>query len=78
MTHHDFGPDGYPGEPCFVAAPHGAEDEGVVITQVFDAARKRTDVVGLDARDLAGKPAFVGRLKHHVPFCLHGTFAPHP
>jgi all-trans-8'-apo-beta-carotenal 15,15'-oxygenase len=76
VTHHDFGPDGYPGEPCFVGAPNGTEDDGVVITQVFDAARKRTDIVGLDARNVAGKPLFVGRLTHHVPFCLHGTFTP--
>jgi all-trans-8'-apo-beta-carotenal 15,15'-oxygenase len=74
VTRHDFGPDGYPGEPCFIAAPNGAEDEGVVVTLVFDAQRKRTDVVGLDARDVGGKPLFVGRLKHHVPFMLHGTF----
>ncbi|HEX9227695.1 MAG TPA: carotenoid oxygenase family protein, partial [Arthrobacter sp.] len=59
-----------------VASPGGAEDDGVVITQVFDARRNRTDVVGLDARDVAGKPLFVGRLTHHIPFCLHGTFAP--
>ena len=76
VSHHDFGPDGYPGEPYFIASPGGEEDDGVVVVLVFDAARKRTDVVGLDARDLAGKPLFVGRLKHHVPFMLHGTFTP--
>lgn len=77
VTRHDFGPDGYPGEPCFIATPSGAaEDDGVVVTQVFDARRKRTDVVGLDARDVAGKPLFTGRLRHHVPFCLHGAFVP--
>lgn len=74
VTRHDFGPDGYPGEPCFIAGPGGGEDEGVVVNLVFDAKRMRTDVVGLDARDITGKPLFVGRLKHHVPFCLHGTF----
>ena len=76
VTRHDFGPDGYPGEPCFIAGPGGGEDDGVVVMLVFDARRKRTDVVGLDARDLAGKPLFVGRLKHHVPFMLHGMFTP--
>jgi len=77
VTHHDFGPDGYPGEPTFIATPGGgAEDDGIVVTLVFDAARKRTDVVGLDARDLAARPLFVARLKHHVPFMLHGTFTP--
>jgi all-trans-8'-apo-beta-carotenal 15,15'-oxygenase len=76
VMRHDFGPDGYPGEPCFISSPGGGEDDGVVVTQVFDAKHKRTDVVGLDARDVSAKPLFVGRLKHHVPFCLHGTFTP--
>jgi all-trans-8'-apo-beta-carotenal 15,15'-oxygenase len=74
---HDFGPHGYPGEPLFIATGRdGAEDDGVVVTLVFDAARERSDIVGLDARDLAVKPLFVARLKHHVPYALHGTFTP--
>lgn len=76
VTCHAFGPDGYPGEPCFVPSPGGTEDDGIVVTQVFDAARQRTDIVGLDAHDVAARPLFVGRLKHHVPFQLHGTFTP--
>jgi all-trans-8'-apo-beta-carotenal 15,15'-oxygenase len=76
VVRHDFGPNGYPGEPFFIATPGGAEDDGVVVTLVFDTERKRTDVVGLDARDLAARPLFVARLKHHVPFMLHGTFTP--
>jgi all-trans-8'-apo-beta-carotenal 15,15'-oxygenase len=77
VAKHDFGPDGYPGEPLFIATrAGGAEDDGVVVTLVFDAARQRTDIVGLDARDLAAKPLFVAKLKHHVPYSLHGTFTP--
>jgi all-trans-8'-apo-beta-carotenal 15,15'-oxygenase len=77
VTRHDFRPGGYPGEPFFIATRlGGAEDEGVVVTLVFDAARQRTDIVGLDARNLAARPLFVAPLKHHVPFSLHGTFAP--
>jgi len=77
VAKHDFGPDGYPGEPLFIATRSGgAEDDGVVVTLVFDAARQRTDIVGLDARDLAAKPLFVANLKHHVPYSLHGTFTP--
>jgi len=77
VMRHDFGPDGYPGEPYFVATPGaGAEDDGVVLTMVFDAKRQRTDVVGLDARDLGARPLFVARLRHHVPYALHGTFTP--
>ena len=32
--------------------------------------------LGLDARDLAAKPMFTARLKHHVPYSLHGYFTP--
>lgn len=74
---HDFGPDGYPGEPVFVpSAADGPEDEGTVVTVVFDAASGLSRVVGLDARDLSAAPLFVARLAHHVPFSLHGTFVP--
>ena len=48
----------------------------MIVTLVFDAARQRTDVVGLDARNFSAKPLFAARLTHHVPFLLHGTFTP--
>ena len=51
------------------------EDDGVVITFVFDAATQRTSIVGLDAADIAARPLFTARLGHHVPYSLHGTFA---
>ena len=36
---HDFAPHGYPGEPVFIPArPDGEEDDGFVVTLVFDAA----------------------------------------
>jgi all-trans-8'-apo-beta-carotenal 15,15'-oxygenase len=72
---HDFGPDGYVGEPVFI--PTGvAEDDGVIVTMVFDAATERSTIVGLDARDVAAKPIFTARLRHHVPYSLHGCFSP--
>jgi all-trans-8'-apo-beta-carotenal 15,15'-oxygenase len=72
---HDVGAGRYAGEPVFV--PTGAEeDDGVVVTLVYDAAAKRTEVVGLDARDLAARPLFTARLRHHVPYTLHGYFTP--
>jgi all-trans-8'-apo-beta-carotenal 15,15'-oxygenase len=73
-TTHDFGPNGYVGEPLFV--PTGsAEDDGVVVTLIYDAAEQRSALVGLDARDLAAKPLFTARLRHHVPYPLHGYFS---
>jgi all-trans-8'-apo-beta-carotenal 15,15'-oxygenase len=53
-----------------------AEDEGVLVTLVFDSGTQRSAIVGLDAQDLAAKPLFTARLKHHVPFGLHGCFVP--
>ena len=73
VTVHDFGPSGYVGEPVFV--PTGAaEDDGVVIATVFDAVSGASSIVGLDARDLAARPLFAGRLSHHVPYALHACF----
>lgn len=73
---HDLGPGRYAGEPVFIPTGLGAEDEGVLVTLVYDSAANRTDVVGLDARDLAAKPIFTARLQHHVPYSLHGYFTP--
>jgi len=74
---HDFGPDGYPGEPLFVPrSAAGAEDDGAVITLVYDSRSERSSIVGLNAADLGGPPLFTARLNHHVPYSLHGTFAP--
>ncbi len=76
VTSHDFAPNGYAGEPLFVPrSSDGAEDEGVVITLVYDVSTERTSIVGLDAANLGGAPLFTARLGHHVPYSLHGTFA---
>ncbi len=77
VASHDFGPARYVGEPLFVPTqPAGAEDDGVVIAMAFNSADRRTEIVGLDGRDLAARPLFTARLRHHVPYPLHGTFAP--
>jgi all-trans-8'-apo-beta-carotenal 15,15'-oxygenase len=75
---HDFGAMHYVGEPVFIPTGHAAEDDGVIVALVFDAARQRTDVVGLDARDPASSRLFTARLPHHVPYSLHGFFAAAP
>ncbi len=72
---HDFGPTRYIGEPVFVPTGTTSEDDGVIVTQAFDITRQRSEIVGLDARDLSARPLFVARLTHHVPYSLHGFFA---
>ncbi len=74
---HDVGAGRYAGEPIFIPSrADGDEDDGVVVTLVYDATAGRTDIVGLDARDLAAQPLFTARLRHHVPYSLHGYFTP--
>ena len=63
----------HPGEPVYVARP-GAEreDDGVVLSVVFDAASERSFLLVLDAAsfdELARAEA-----PHHVPFGFHGQF----
>jgi carotenoid cleavage dioxygenase-like enzyme len=64
-----------PGEPVFVAAPDArGEDEGVLLSVVFDSARERSFLLVLDAATLDE----LGRAEtpNHVPYGFHGQFAP--
>ncbi|MDX2239627.1 MAG: carotenoid oxygenase family protein [Leptolyngbyaceae cyanobacterium bins.302] len=73
-------PWGYVGEPVFVPrhSDHtqlvGAEDDGWVLTVVFDSRSDRSALVILDARNLRQVARL--NLKHHVPYGLHGNFTP--
>jgi carotenoid cleavage dioxygenase-like enzyme len=63
----------YPSEPVFVPAPDaGAEDDGVLLSVVLDAARGTSFLLVLDATDL-GELARAA-VPHHVPFSFHGQF----
>jgi all-trans-8'-apo-beta-carotenal 15,15'-oxygenase len=82
-------PHGYVGEPIFVpraaesyqnglpaATAVGNEDDGWVLTLVYDSQRERSDLVILDAQDLNRGPIARLHLQHHVPYGLHGSFTP--
>jgi beta,beta-carotene 9',10'-dioxygenase len=63
----------YPGEPVFVADPQGdAEDAGVLLSVVLDAARGTSFLLVLDAGTL-DELALV-RVPHHIPYSFHGQF----
>jgi beta,beta-carotene 9',10'-dioxygenase len=66
-------PDCYPGEPIFVREPgKDAEDGGVVLSVVLDAAARRSFLLVLDAgsfEELARAEA-----PHHIPFGFHGDY----
>ena len=64
-----------PGEPVFVRAADGrAEDEGWVLSVVFDAARGGSDLVILDGTAFAGPPVAKVHLPARVPHGLHGSW----
>jgi carotenoid cleavage dioxygenase-like enzyme len=74
---HDFGPGTSVGEGIFVAAEGGTTDEdGWVLSYVFDAARGTSDLVVLDASDLAGPEVAAVELPRRVPAGFHGTWIP--
>lgn len=67
----------YPSEPVFVRRPGGSdEDDGWLLTLVYDATRDRSGVAVLDARDLPGGAIATAWFDHHVPFTFHGNFSP--
>jgi carotenoid cleavage dioxygenase len=67
----------FPGEPVFVRAADGTgEDEGWVLSVVYDAARGASDLVILDATSFAGPPVAVVHLPARVPFGFHGSWIP--
>jgi carotenoid cleavage dioxygenase len=78
-TVHDFGAGRAPSEPVFVpASPTAPEDEGWLLTYVYDAARDTSDLVVLDAEDFTGKPVATIALPQRVPFGFHGSWLPGP
>ena len=74
-----FDPGAYvsPGEPVFVKAVDGrGEDEGWILSVVYDATRDASDLVILDATSFAGPPVATVHLPARVPFGFHGSWVP--
>jgi carotenoid cleavage dioxygenase-like enzyme len=64
----------FPGEPVFVASP-GAEpeDEGALLSVVFDGRKGNSFLLVLDAASLEERAR--AEVPHHIPFGFHGQFA---
>jgi beta,beta-carotene 9',10'-dioxygenase len=68
-------PGCYPGEPVFVDAPGGsAEDNGVVLSLVLDAAHGHSFLLVLDAQSFAERAR--ATLPHAAVHGFHGAFFP--
>ena len=74
-----FAPRGFTGEPIFVPRSNAAvnsenEDDGWVLVLAFNAESERSELVILNGKDLSEVARL--KLKHHVPYGLHGQFTP--
>jgi carotenoid cleavage dioxygenase len=72
---HDFGPGRATGEGVFVPAGRG-EDEGYVLSFVYDEATNGSTLSILDAQNLAKPPLAEVALPQRVPFGFHGNWVP--
>ncbi len=71
------GPHRFCSEPVFVRAVDGrGEDEGWILSLVYDATRDASDLVILDATSFAGPPVATVQLPVRVPFGFHGSWVP--
>lgn len=65
--------DCYPGEPVFVAAPDGNdEDDGVILSVVLDARKKASFLLILNASSF--EELARAEVPHHIPFGFHGNY----
>ncbi|HYF44959.1 MAG TPA: carotenoid oxygenase family protein, partial [Acidimicrobiales bacterium] len=75
--HWDVGPGRAANEGLFVPNPDGTdEDDGWVLTYVYDAATDGSELAVLDASDLAAGPVGTVALPARVPHGFHATWVP--
>ena len=75
-TSHLLGPGRLPGEAVFAPADDAPGGDGYPMAFVYDAAADRSDLVILDAGDLAAPPLASIHLPRRVPAGFHGNWLP--
>lgn len=74
MKVHDFGEGRFTSEANFISASeNGAEDDGYLVSIVYNHERSKSEVVIVDARKMQKELAVIP-LEHHVPFGFHGRY----
>lgn len=72
---HNFGPGRSPGEGVFVPnSVDAAENEGWVLSLVYDRSRDSSFLAILDAQDFEATPVAAIMLPKRVPFGFHGNW----
>ena len=77
---HELGPDVVAGEAVFVpsAAPDRAEDDGWLLSITTRRDGSASQLLVLDATDVAGEPVAAVTLPRGVPAGFHGSWIPDP
>lgn len=72
---HDHGPDRFGGEGVFVPKPGAkAEDDGWLLTFVYDGPTQRSELAVIDARDFTAEPLARVQIPARVPHGFHGLW----
>jgi carotenoid cleavage dioxygenase len=76
-SRHGLGVGRHGSEPCFVPREGAtAEDDGYLMTFVYDATRCASELLVLDASDLSASPLARVMLPARVPYGFHGSWVP--
>jgi carotenoid cleavage dioxygenase len=76
---HPLGVGRAASEGVFVpSSPDSGEDEGFLLTVVYDASSDSSELVVIDARDFGAAPVARVHLPQRVPFGFHGNWVPDP
>jgi carotenoid cleavage dioxygenase-like enzyme len=72
---HEFGKHRYGGEAVFAPCPHStAEDEGWLVTFVYDESSQTSEFVVINAQDMTSEPVARVMIPQRVPYGFHGTW----
>ena len=72
---HLFGKKRFGGEPVFVARPGGTdEDDGWVITFVYDEIEGTSEMIVVDAKNITAAPLARVMVPSRVPYGFHGAW----
>ncbi len=78
-TAHDLGPGRTGGEPVFVpAAGASSEDDGYLLSFVYDAAEDRSELVIVDASNVSSDAVARIHLPSRIPAGFHGSWIADP
>lgn len=71
----DFGPTGFPSEPIFVPrSARSPEGQGYLLSVLYRQEENRSDLVILDAENIAHEPLATVKLPHRIPYGFHGNW----